>query len=299
MEKNNLIDDWLSQEVSAEDRNEMEHIISMTKQMDVPALTTKEAAWDSLVARIAEESDEKETVLVPTRKSPFILWAASVAAVLVIGYFAFFADSTGLATYTAENGQLLSQTLPAQSEITINAGSSIAYNESTWAEDRSVSLEGEAFFDVTEGAPFKVVTPSGSVTVLGTSFNVFDRNEQLSVQCFTGKVKVEANGEEVIITKNQSAAIDSKTGRLVIEGFNPQKTATWRIGEFYFDAVKLSEVIEELERQFSIEIQVSADISNRFYNGFFSNQSLSEALQLVFVPMGFSTSVNGSIVTVE
>ena len=299
MKKNDLIDDWLTQEVSPEDRLEMERIISLTENLEAPALTTKEAAWDGLMSRISEEADDNEHILNPTvKRRSWIMWAASAAAVLVAGYFTFF-NGPDLMTLSTDAGETLSEVLPDQSKVTVNAASSISFNKDTWDETRAISLKGEAFFEVTEGATFTVSSDNGQVTVLGTSFNVFDRNNQLHVQCFTGKVKVTAQGDEVIITKNQSATIDGKTGRLVVEEFNPQKTATWRIGEFYFDAVKLSEVIEELERQFGIEIQVSADISNRFYNGFFSNESLTEALQLVFVPMGFTTSVNGSVVTVE
>lgn len=84
-----------------------------------------------------------------------------------------------------------------------------------------------------------------------------------------------------------------------MQDFNPQLSATWRIGEFYFDAVELTKVIRELERQFDIKVEVTGDVTDRFYSGFFSTQNLAEALQLVFVPMGLSSQINGSIVTVE
>lgn len=302
MEKNNHIDDWLSQETTAEEREELERMISFTETLSVPELTSKENAWEKLISNIEEQAPEKEQILVPQKKktSTWLIWTSSVAAALVIGYFSLFYNSAdGVMTLNSGIAQTVTELLPDNSEILLNAGSVASFDKNEWSQVRSISLTGEAFFNVTEGEAFTVITNAGTVTVLGTSFNVFSRNDELSVQCFTGKVRVDAKGESVILTANQSAAIDAQTGRLTVQEFNPEKAATWRNGEFYFDAVELSEVIAELERQFDITIEVTGDISNRFYTGFFSKQSLTEALQLVFVPMGLATSVNGSIVTVE
>ena len=302
MERNNHIEDWLSQETTKEERAELERIISFTEHLSVPELTSKENAWDQLISNIEEQAPENEQILVPRKKktSTWLIWTSSVAAALVLGYFTFFNNTAeGIITMNTGTAEMVTEVLPDNSEITLNAGSELSFDKNAWSQARTLSLKGEAFFDVTEGAAFTVVTDAGTVTVLGTSFNVFSRDGDLSVQCFTGKVRVEAEGESVTLTANQSAAIDAQTERLVVQDFNPDKAATWRIGEFYFDAVELSEVIAELERQFDIKVEVTGDISNRFYTGFFSTQSMTEALQLVFVPMGLTTSVSGSIVTVE
>jgi transmembrane sensor len=41
-----------------------------------------------------------------------------------------------------------------------------------WSKERTLSLEGEAFFEVQKGSKFSVVTSDGIVEVLGTSFDV-------------------------------------------------------------------------------------------------------------------------------
>lgn len=301
MEKNDLIDNWLTQEASAEDRAEMERIIRFTEGLQVPERQSKEQAWEQLMSSIEEASGTEEHLLLPEQKRSrtWYLWAASVAAVLVVSYFTLLAPSQGLVSFQTSNAEILTQTLPLQSTVTLNAGSSISYDENTWESYRDIRLQGEAFFEVTKGQPFKVSTDAGSVTVLGTSFNVYQRGDNLSVECFTGKVSVQIEDQKVLLTANEKASIDTKTKRLIKAAFNPQKVATWRIGEFYFDAVELTEVIEELERQFNIEIEVKGDISNRFYTGFFSTQNLTEALQLVFVPMGLNAKANGNSITIE
>lgn len=301
MEKDNLIEDWLAQETSHEEREELERIIRLTENLTVPENTNKENAWSKLVSNIEEKPSDHERVMIPqkSKTSTWLIWTSSVAAALVIGYFTLFNNENGEVTFNTLTAEMATQVLPDNSEVTLNAGSTLSYDQNNWSEARSLSLDGEAFFKVKEGEIFTVNTSNGNVTVLGTSFNVFSRQDDLNVQCFTGRVRVEANGESVTLTPNQSATIDAQSGRLTVQDFNPETTATWRNGEFYFDAVALSEVIAELERQFNIKVEVSSDISNRFYTGFFSTQSLTEALQLVFVPMGLNSTINGSTVTVD
>ncbi len=302
MEKDNLIENWLEQETSPEERDEMERIIALTQSLDVPAGKTKSVAWDELMSNINEQPQDNERVLIPEKKSNtrWLVYAVGIAAVLVLGYFSLIDNNTqGFVSFETATAQIITETLPDQSQVTLNASSSITYDQASWATSRHVELKGEAFFEVSEGNTFTVDTDLGKVTVLGTSFNVYNRDKDFSVACFTGRVQVDINNDQVVLTPGQKATIETQSGRLTVQDFNPQLSATWRIGEFYFDAVELTKVISELERQFDIKIEVTGDISDRFYTGFFSTQSLAEALQLVFVPMGLSSQINGSIVTVE
>ncbi|MCE7996257.1 MAG: hypothetical protein HEP71_30025 [Roseivirga sp.] len=302
MEKDDLIENWLELETSPEEREEMERIIALTESLDVPANKTKAAAWDELMSNINEEAEDNERVLIPEQKSTsrWLIQAISVAALLVIGYFSLIDDNNqGLVNFNTATAEIITETLPDQSQVTLNAGSFLFYDSDDWSTSREVSLKGEAFFEVTRGSTFTVNTDLGKVTVLGTSFNVYNRDTDFNVACFTGSVQVNMDASQVVLKPGQKATIDKQSGRLVVQDFNPQLSATWRIGEFYFDAVELTKVIKELERQFDIKIEVTGDISDRFYSGFFSTQNLAEALQLVFVPMGLSSQINGNTVTVE
>ena len=61
-------------------------------------------------------------------------------------------------------------------------------------EQRSVRLQGEAYFDVTENpeAPFQISTTNTQITVLGTRFNVRARatEPQTTVTVESGKVRL-------------------------------------------------------------------------------------------------------------
>ena len=52
--------------------------------------------------------------------------------------------------------------------------------ENKWKNERSVNLDGEGFFKVAKGSKFDVETSAGTVSVVGTQFNVKNRKDDMS-----------------------------------------------------------------------------------------------------------------------
>ena len=128
----------------------------------------------------------KRTALFPRRR---ILAAAAALALLVVSSFLLLRnkESKEIAwkTYQTEYGQTLRQHLPDGTSVVLNANSTLSV-PSDWqaGTSRQVKLVGEAFFEVkhTESNDkFIVETEKGVVTVLGTKFNVQEREGQLEL----------------------------------------------------------------------------------------------------------------------
>lgn len=301
MAENKNIQDWLDTEMSADDRQEMERILAITENMDVPQGTEKKVSWNQLLSKIDTESDAKERILVPEKeaKGNWIKYvSAAAAAVILFGiYFITTNSSIDLTTGIAEKRSF---NLPDNSVVHLNANSSVSYDEEEWAENRVIELEGEGFFEVATGSDFIVNTPKGAIKVVGTAFNVFSRDDILKVACFEGAVQVtNVINKTKILQVGNEVTIDSNSDRLKIDVFDLNQTATWRIGEFYFNETSLALVISELERQFNITIEVGVDIEYRTYSGYFDNKNQNEALQLVFNPMGLKFKVEGEKIIVK
>ena len=299
MAKDDLIEDWLNNEASSpEEKAALQEMLDTSKQMEVPEKRTKEQAWDQLVSKINEESTSNEKILATTTsRRTWIGYAVGIAATLFLAYYFFFPSPA--TTFQAPPGSQQTYTLPDQSTVALNAGSTIHFKKKSWPENRSLKLSGEAFFEVTPGNDFTILTENGEIKVLGTSFNVFSRSNRFSVSCFSGQVAVTTKSQTEKLSRGMNATIDDTSNRLVVEAFDPQKTATWRIGDFYFDSAPLEEVIKVLERQFDMTIQVKTNIENRLYSGYFNIKNKTEALQLVFTPMDLSFEVNDKTVTVQ
>jgi ferric-dicitrate binding protein FerR (iron transport regulator) len=262
-------------------------------QWESPDGKPTEQAWAEMQAKIARSEASPSPRVIRFSWKPMVSVAA--AAALIIGLIVLWPNQM-LRQVTAQAGVHEMVTLPDQSQVDLNAGSSISFTD-PWEGDRQVKLDGQAFFEVVKGGKFSVVTSNGVVEVLGTSFDVFARNQRFAVECRTGKVKVTSNHQEVDIVPGYRAEVID--GQLTVSEFDMAR-GDWRMGEFNYEHAPLVDVFEELKRQFNVQI-TWPDVANRFYTGRFSNKNLEEALQLICVPMGlkFEMRDNATVLITE
>jgi ferric-dicitrate binding protein FerR (iron transport regulator) len=260
--------------------NEYQKIL---KNWDLPEGKSTEQAWSELEPKLAH-TKKRPTKVVSINWKPLAAIAAAAAAV-IIAVVLVWPGNTLMQQQTMAM-EIKKVVLPDNSVVTLNANSSIEYSPD-WSKDRTLQLNGEAFFSVEKGSTFKVVTSKGIVTVLGTSFDVFARDEKFRVSCSTGKVAVAAGKSNVEITPGNT--VELTNGVLLASTFNTSE-GNWMLGEFNYSAEPLENVVLELERQFGITIQ-KPDLTGRLYSGYFSNKNLNEALELVFTPMKLSYKI--------
>jgi transmembrane sensor len=300
---NDFLRNWLEGNVSSEELaarkikgdetvSQFEKLIEQSSKLRVPEKQTKEQAWQKLTNRISEE---RKPIAREVKLNWRMLTGIAASFALVFVAYVFFFATTSVSTQLAETKTYL---LPDGSEIHLNVDSKISFKKNIWMWDRSVTLEGEAFFKVKKGSRFTVTSNAATVTVLGTSFNVNAREGAEEVSCFTGKVKVNYAKKEVILTKGEFTKIENDS-LVPPTKFDKDKIATWRTGEFFFDCKPLSIVIDELERQFNVTIEFEGD-TTRLYTGYFNTKTLDEALLMVFKPMSLSyTKVNGKKIIIK
>lgn len=212
------------------------------------------------------------------------LWmsAAGVAAAVLLAWL-FLMPNNRVIREATEMASIRTVNLPDGSVATLNAGSVLTFAED-WSDDRQLELSGEAFFEVKKGSTFTVKTATGTVTVLGTSFNVYSRGEDLKVACNTGKVRVVAGQEQVELTPGQCVAREDN--HLMVADFNKAQK-TWRDGFIYFENSEMADILDEMERQFSIRIE--CDETVRAMKGITTNFSKGDrdaAFLTVSAPVG-------------
>lgn len=163
----------------------------------------------------------------------------------------------------------------------MNAASTLSFNENTWEEQRELTLEGEAFFQVIKGSSFVVNTDFGAVTVLGTSFNVRTRGEKLEVFCYTGKVNVSSSNADKDLLPGDGVRIEK--GTVTKTWQKAEEEPGWMNGLTFFDdpGVPLSEAIEELANIFGIEVLEESYPDSLTYRGFIRHSDVNEAIEVV------------------
>ena len=241
---------------------------------------SKEEVLTDLLSQI----DSGKAKTVKRQLFPKYYWAAAVIVLLIstTAFLRFYTKSIKIS-----KGDHLVFVLPDNSEVSLNSQSEITYKPFWFALNRELTLDGEAFFSVTKGEKFRVISKSGTTQVLGTSFNIFSRQAEYKVHCYTGKVKVSSpENKSVILTPDYSAEINDK-GQIIVKKQDENKSQSdWLSGEFNFNSVPLKLVLKEVERQYNILIE--ANIKNDLiYTGHFSSSLDKETvLNLLCKPFG-------------
>lgn len=296
---------WLNGQLSEEELANFEaredfdiykKIADTTADFELPQ-TDKSSGWADLQERIKGDKQPAKIRALNT----WLRLTAAASILLLIGYFSIFRAGT-IASYATLAAEQKTITLPEGSVVRLNAVTQISYNPESFSKQRVLELDGEAFFEVKEGTDFIVKTPNGAVKVLGTSFNVRSRASVVEVVCYTGRVgfsqddfqqmETLAKGERILV---ESAEIRQKH-TIDLEGNSPD----WTNGSSRFIQANLTEVIQELERQFGVTIEYPGELNKLPpYNGGFPHNNLETALNIVFSSVGYQFKINGKVVVVS
>lgn len=157
------------------------------------------------------------------RIAAVLLFLIANAAVLI---FLFPSKmSSGFTEVIAPLGSRTQLKLSDGTQVWLNAGSTLKYANNFSKENRSVQIEGEAFFDVTHDPshPFIVNASSINLTVLGTAFNIraYKDENRIETTLVRGKVEIEksdhAAGEQKIVLKpNETATFIKGENKLIV-----------------------------------------------------------------------------------
>lgn len=293
MQENHLAK-WLNNELSEAELSEFknseayasyERIANAASSLQSPDFDSDEALQAFKNKRSLH--DTKVIQLNPFKK--FLRVAAVIAILLTGSYFYLNASNETIATKYAENKEVV---LPDNSEVILNADSELSFNTKNWNENRNLKLKGEAFFKVAKGEQFTVNTAHGTVAVLGTQFNVENRNGFFEVTCYEGLVSVTFNGKETKLPAGNSfIAINGKT----LSNEKPNTDVpSWMNAESSFKSIPLKYVLDEFERQHNIIVETKDINLNQLYTGSFSNTDSKLALQSISTPSQIKFKFEGN-----
>ncbi|PKG42364.1 FecR family protein [Psychroflexus sp. MES1-P1E] len=211
------------------------------------------------------------------RKTKFN-WSIAASTLLIIG--------VSTLVYTLSNKDFTSKInsqetvlLPDDSKVILAQNSKFQFNNWFWSFDRSTTLFGKAYFDVAKGKTFTVKTDLGTVQVLGTRFDIESRDSIFRVVCYEGSVKVTSLENEIILEKDEFVAFQN--GRKVEQSNVYIDEPDWISTANVFKDSPLSEVILQLEKDYTIEIDISKLNQNKRFTGSLPSDSLSLALDIL------------------
>ena len=158
-------------------------------------------------------------------------------------------------------GQRANLTLSDGTNVWLNACSELAYPASFTEESRSVSLKGEAYFDVSKDAehPFIVQTNQCDIKVLGTKFNVqADESDcEFSAALLEGSIELTNKmnpGPSILLAPMQKA--EWTGGKMVVDSIRNLDNYRWKEGLICFEDIRFADLMKRFEKTYDIRIVI-------------------------------------------
>lgn len=191
--------------------------------------------------------------------------------------------------------------------VWLNNNSRIIYPQQFFSKERAITLEGEAYFDVTHdpARPFIVQTPTLRIKVLGTTFNVnaYKENEQTETVLLTGKIALSdsAGNELAVIKPGQLAIYDKNNHHLAVKDVLPDRYASWRHGQITLTNANLEIITRKLFELYQVRCSIDPSVIDTIgYNFTFSKTKPVEKIleMLSFIaPIQYKNQGNGILIT--
>ena len=243
-------------------------------------------AWSKFQAAV----EPKVQLKVTYSRTRILAYAAVIGLFVLSGIVLFTFNSNSKTMLLAANnitapGQMKELKLADGSVITMNGASDVSYELT--AEQRKIKLKGQAHFEVAPNkyAPFIIETEKGTITVLGTGFDVVAYpNKELSVSVNHGKVSVDNKLAKLILTKGMAATTN---GNELVPINMDSTTVQWRGKFLSFKEAQIQTVLNTIENKYNVKLVSTDNINNKRFTGKFQqNAPLKEIIDILNETVG-------------
>lgn len=265
------------------------------------AYAETERAWEQWKqlqgsARMREMAAAAMAATAPGRRQanggrwrPLLAAAACLAAVAVFVGIRWLSLTTRAqpVVYSTGLGEQRTEQLPDGTRIVLNTQTTLQVRYSR--RQREVLLQqGEAMFDVVHDArhPFEVIAGGGSVTDLGTQFQVRNEDGMAAVTLLHGRVEVVAQDEHKELVPGEQARYGAGTAGISVRRVDTAAIASWMRGRLDFDGLPLGQAVAEANRYSAVKLRLGDPrLASMLVGGSFragDNAAIAAALSAVF-----------------
>jgi ferric-dicitrate binding protein FerR (iron transport regulator) len=303
-----LIDRYLKGQLNEEE------VVFLEKWLDSledKELFDKLPAAELAIAKKAmyERINKKNNIF---RLSPYLKVAASVIVLVIAGYI--FRDN--LLNFIAPHrdiyvagttGNIKKQILSDGSIVWLKGNSKLTFPLAFGSSERTVTLQGEALFEVAKDAqrPFMIHCGSLITKVLGTSFNIRNTGRETAVSVLTGKLSL-TNGKstEILLSANENAVYSEQQSTI-----KKAKETTVAIRELTkgteydmsFNDAGMRDVIHRIEKKFDVDIHLkdTAIIVNNLFTADMTDQSLEKTMEMICQALNLEVKIKGQTILLQ
>ncbi len=217
---------------------------------------------------------------------PILAFGTAIIFLITAGilYYSFFTNN--IIRISAKDNGVTTYSLPDNSIIKLDSGSSIAFYPNDFIDKRHIKLTGHAYFDVIHnGKPFKVATANSIIEVLGTSFDVNSTDNKTDIIVSSGKVSfassINNDSRKIILVKNQMSSCIGENSPTLPVSVSSDKLIAWIHDNIVFNNTSLREVARILTETYKISVIIDNNIDKLTLTGQFEKQTIDEIIKLI------------------
>lgn len=209
--------------------------------------------------------------------------------------------------YISPIGMRSKITLQDSTVVWLNADSRLIVEAGFGAQQRTLRLIGEAYFEVKERADltsFTVSTPEVAITVLGTTFNVsaYSDNRQVEAVLVEGSIEVASKKTKKFLKPAQRMTLQKANSDMKITEINYEDASlftSWKDGKLVFRTTPLDEVARTLERWYNVSISLDDPVLKTYtYSGTFDNRSIEQIMKYIELSSPIRYTIEKEFITI-
>jgi len=284
---------WLNRSPANRERvNSLRHLLALVEEADArPELGNRPTAGEILSQR-AERARVEVLIARKLRARSRVGWVTAAAVLLVgiavaatvrrtgaaqpavhpFGLEEFFTEPTEPATVGLRDGSV----------VRLAPGSRLRVLRPE--DGRSVELTGRAYFAIAGDStkPFTVRSQAGTVTVLGTRFDLEASSENLRLIVVEGRVALSSHGVRTVVDAGRMARVVRGSSVPAVTVTEIAPLVDW-VGDFVaFQNTPLGQAATEIERHHGITIVFDQpELANRTITAWFAGRSLEEMMEVI------------------
>jgi len=212
------------------------------------------------------EQDEMKAIPARARLVPRLALGAAVVAIAAAAFYLYTSSpQPAPETFATQTGEQKEIVLGDGSQVTLNYSTELVASAQRPDKPRRVSLTGEAYFRVQHaGIPFIVSTQGVEVEVVGTEFDVRERNGAVEIGVIRGTVAVrvvkDGKDSTILLTQHQMGLCPQNGFPMRLEDISSLEYPGWMHSKLLLDKTSFLEACRELEMRFGVTITVHDQI---------------------------------------
>ena len=229
------------------------------------------------------------------KSSGHIWWRWGILAAAAVVLLALILPGflrPGMKTVTAPQKGIAHLLLPDGTKVWMKSSSSITYPERFRSKDRTVSFDGEGYFEVasSKSSPFIVDADGFEVIATGTKFDIkaYRDESRAYAALMDGEISIrysDSSGRECRdnMHTGELAVFDKVRRNNSIMKANTSIYSSWIGGVYSFESEKLEDIMREVCRYYGYNLIIAdEDIKNKVLSGRLKMSDSSDVIIEVF-----------------